>query len=68
MDDNTLTIVASPEKPIKFVTEGDPLVIMGDPLKNADLTNEFFYAERYGMGIVLASNSGIGRYKMTPKA
>lgn len=68
MDDNTLTIVASPEKPIKYVTEGDPLVIMGDPLKNADLTHEFFFAERTGLGIVLANNTGIGRYKMTPKA
>lgn len=68
MDDDTLTIVASPEKPIKFVTEGDPLVIMDDPLKNADLTHNFFYAERYGLAIILANNTGIGRYKMNPKA
>lgn len=67
MDDDTLTIVASDEKPIKFVTEGDPLVIMGDPLRNADLTEEYFYAERYGVGVVIANNTGIGRYKMTPK-
>ena len=26
------------------VYEGDPLVIMGDPLKNADLTQELEYA------------------------
>lgn len=36
---------------------------MGDPLKNADLTQEYFFGERYGLGIVLAGgNGGIGRY------
>lgn len=44
MDDNTLTVIAGDEKPIKFVYEGDPLVIMGDPLKNQDLTQELKYA------------------------
>lgn len=65
MDDNTITVIAGDEKPIKFVYEGDPLVIMGDPLKNTDLTQEYFYGEKYGLGIILAGgNSGIGRYKM----
>ncbi len=37
---------------------------MGDPTKNADLTQEYLYAEKYGVGIVLAgNNSGIGRYE-----
>lgn len=66
MDDSTITIIAGDEKPIKFVYEGDPLVIMGDPLKNMDLTQEYFYGEKYGLGIVLAGgNSGIGRYKIS---
>lgn len=39
-------------------------MIMGDPLKNADLTHEYFYASRWGMGIVLAQNTGIGRYEI----
>lgn len=62
--DDVLTIVAGDDKPIKFVYEGDPLVIMGDPKTNADLTQEYFYGERYGLGIVLAGgNAGIGRYE-----
>lgn len=66
MDDDTLHIIAGDDKPIKYVTEGDPIVIPGDPLGNADLTQEYFYAEKYGMGIVLAGgNSGFGRYEMT---
>lgn len=62
--DDVLTIVAGDDKPIKFVYEGDPLVIMGDPKTNADLTQEYFYGERYGLGLVLAGgNAGIGRYE-----
>lgn len=39
---------------------------MGDPMQNADFTQEYFYAEKYGCGIVLAGgNAGIGRYEMT---
>lgn len=65
-NDKVITIIAGDDKPIKFVYEGDPIVLMGNPLDNADLTQEYFYGEKYGMGIVLAgSNSGIGRYEMT---
>lgn len=64
IDDNMLTIVAGDDKPIKFVYEGDPLVIMGDPLTNGDLTHEYLYGERYGLGLVLAGNHGIGRYEL----
>ncbi len=64
-DNKTLTIVAGDQKPIKVVREGNPLLIMGDPMKNADLTYEYMYTERWGSGLILAGNSGIGRYKMT---
>jgi len=38
---------------------------MGDPLTNGDLTQEYFYAEKFGCGIVLAGgNSGVGRYEL----
>lgn len=66
MEDDVLTIVAGDDKPIKVVYEGDPIVIMGDPLTNGDLTQEYLYGEKYGLGIVLAGgNAGIGRYEMT---
>ena len=44
LEDDVLTIIAGDQKPIKLVREGDPLVIMGDPTTNADLTNELTYA------------------------
>ena len=66
MDDDILTIIAGDDKPIKVVYEGDPIVLLGDPINNADLTYEYLYGEKYGMGIVLAGdNAGIGRYEMT---
>ena len=63
--DDMLTIIAGDDKPIKCVYEGDPIVVMGDPLSNGDLTQEYLYGEKYGMGIVLAGgNAGIGRYEI----
>lgn len=64
MDDDVLTIIAGDDKPIKVVYEGDPIVLMGDPMTNADFTQDYLYGEKYGMGIVLAGgNAGIGRYE-----
>lgn len=66
MDDDVLTIIAGDDKPIKVVYEGNPIVLMGDPMTNADFTQEYLYGEKYGMGIVLSGgNAGIGRYEMT---
>ena len=62
-DDDTISVVAGTDKPIKFVYEGDPLVIPGDPTTNADLTQEYFLAEKWGTAIAMAGNSGIGKYK-----
>ena len=65
MDDNMLTIIAGNDRPLKVVYEGNPIVLMGNPMDNADFTHEYFYAEKYGCGIVLAGgNSGIGRYEI----
>ena len=66
MNDKILTIIAGDDKPIKVVREGEGLIHMGDPFDNQDLSQEYLYGEKYGMGILLAGgNSGIGRYEMT---
>lgn len=65
LPDDILTIlVGDAGKPIKLVREGDPLIITKDPSENNDLTQEYFYAEKYGVGFVLAGNRnpGIGIY------
>ena len=65
LDDDILTIIAGDDKPIKVVYEGNPIVLMGDPMQNGDLTQEYLYGEKYGMGIILAGgNAGIGRYQL----
>lgn len=65
MPDDVLTIIAGDDKPIKVVYEGNPIVLMGNPMDNGDLTQEYLYGEKYGMGIVLAGgNAGIGRYEI----
>lgn len=66
LDDNMLTIIAGDDKPVKVVYEGSPIILMGNPMTNADFTQEYLYGEKYGMGIVLAgNNTGIGRYEIT---
>ncbi len=66
LDDDILTIIAGDDRPLKVVYEGDPIVIMGDPTTNADFTQEYFYGEKWGTGIVLAGgNAGIGRYEIS---
>lgn len=47
MADDTLTIIAGDDRPIKVVREGDPIVLMGDPMTNADFTQE--YLNRQGV-------------------
>lgn len=65
LPDKIFTIVAGEDRPIKVVYEGESRIIEQDPLQNADLTYEYLYAEKYGMGIVLAGgNSGVGRYEV----
>lgn len=46
------------------VYEGNPLVIMGDPMTNADLTQEYFYASKWGTGLIMPNNTGLGIYDM----
>lgn len=63
MDDKTITLIAGDDKPLKVVYEGQSTIIVGDPTSHADLTHEYMYGEKYGVGLVLAGgNTGIGRY------
>lgn len=64
-DDKVISVIAGDSKPIKYVTEGQSLIIPGDPLNNKDLTQDYAYFERYGIGLVMAGgNAGIGRYRL----
>ncbi len=58
-DDNTLYIIASNEKPIKVINEGEPFVYLGNPTDNADLSQEYTYIDYYGVGVVQTGKMGV---------
>lgn len=63
IDDSKLYIIASDDRPIKFVTEGDGFIDEKSFTNNADLTQEYVYLETYGAGLVI--NGKIGVYELT---
>lgn len=60
-DDSVIHVLAGPAKPIKMVLEGDPLVNIDNAFDNQDLTQNYTYLQKYGIGFIL-SNGAIGRY------
>lgn len=63
LDDNTLYVFAGETKPIKRVTEGEVTMLMGNPMSNADLSQEFLMMKRTGMAVVFDRDFGV--YKMS---
>lgn len=56
-----LHVVAGDDKFIKHVTEGDTLIIPGNAMTNADLSQEFLMAQRNNTGIVMSEVFGCYR-------
>ena len=56
---NDLYIIAGDETFLKGVEEGQTLIIPGNPLDNADLSQEWLMAQRYGIEAVVASRSAV---------
>ena len=56
-------IIASNDKPIKVVDEGEGIIIDKDPVNNADLTKEYLYGQNIGVGVVV--NAKMGVYTMS---
>ncbi len=63
-EDDMLTIIAGDDKPIKLVYEGEDMIDEASRYANMDLTQEYVYLSRYGAGLVVSSNTGVGKYKM----
>lgn len=57
--DDVVYIIAGSEKPIKVVNEGEPFMYLGNPLDNADLSQEYTYIDRWGIGIVQMGHIGV---------
>lgn len=63
LSDNDIYVLAGNSKPIKFVTEGDSLILTGNPMDNQMLEQEFLYTDRYGVGVVI--NEMFGQYRLS---
>ena len=59
INDNKIYIIASDDKPIKFVNEGEGLMVNTDAFSNADLTQEYLYGQKYGCGAIFNQKIGI---------
>ncbi len=58
LSENDVYVVTTDEKPVKFVTEGEARVLNGDAMANADLTQDYFFANKYGTGVVITDLFG----------
>jgi len=59
LPDNKVWVVAADDQFIKFVNEGDPIIIEKSSMENSDLSQEYTYIERYGCMVVLSSVLGM---------
>lgn len=57
--DNKLYVIASNDKPIKHVTEGESYILEKDGTTNSDLTMEYLFTEKYGNALLIADKLGI---------
>lgn len=53
LPDDMIYVFAGDSKPVKRVTEGETTMLMGDPMKNQDLTQEFLMTKKSGTCIVI---------------
>lgn len=59
LDDNVLYVFAGDTKPIKRVTEGDITMLMGTPMNNADMSQEFLMMKRTGIAVIFDRDFGV---------
>ena len=59
LDDNVLYVFAGDTKPIKRVTEGDVTMLMGTPMNNADMSQEFLMKKRTGIAVIFDRDFGV---------
>ena len=59
INDNKIYVIAGSDKPIKVVREGEGLVIATDAYSTADLTQNYLYGEKYGVGAIFSQKMGI---------
>lgn len=56
-------VIASDDKFIKFVDEGETIIDDRDWTQNADMTIEYRMLQRWGIGVIVASDGGVAVYE-----
>jgi len=56
---NKVWIIASSDQPVKVVNEGQGLLLDKDPTTNADLTQEYIYAQALGCGVICCAKLAV---------
>jgi hypothetical protein len=59
LDDSKLYITAGDDAPVKIVNEGTGIFYEGNPMDNTDFTQEYFYAQPFGIGVICSEKMGI---------
>lgn len=54
-----LYVLASDDKPVKYVTEGEAYILERDGSTNSDQTMEYLYTEKTGCGLLVADKLGV---------
>lgn len=62
--DNKIYVIGTDIKPIKYITEGQSLIINRNPEDNADLTQEYFVSNKAGAAVVLPDKK-LGVYTLS---
>lgn len=58
-DNDKIYIIASSDKPIKLVNEGEVMLIEREATENADLTREYTMLTNYGVGVICNEKMGV---------
>ncbi len=59
LNDNKLIVLAGDEKPIKYVTKGEGILSVNDPLQTPDFTQNYLYGEEAGVAVAFSGKLGI---------
>ena len=63
LPDDVLYVIAGDTKPVKRVTEGSVTMLMGDPMNNDDLSQDYLMMKRTGIGLIMDRDFGV--YKLS---
>lgn len=59
LDNSKVYVIASDDKPIKVIDEGDGLLVQTNPLDNADMTQEYLFGQAYGVALMFNDKIGV---------